>query len=484
MNILVVDVGTSSMRGVLYDNGGKPLVIRRVRYKSRARGNGTVEQPASDWTKALVSLCRQAAAGEHPVDALALTSQRSSLIPVDREGRPLRDAVMWQDTRSASVVEALQNEAEFIFRRTGARLNTVFSGTKMAWYRQQEPENYRKTRKLCTIADYLTWFMTGSFVTDASYGSRSLLMDLRTHTWDPELLALFGVEEEKLCRLIEPGGISGKLSEAFAGMTGLKAGIPLVSAGGDQQCGAVGQGLLKKGSQTATFGTGAFLLQYADAVPENLGSDVICGVHAIPGAYVLEASMLTCSALYEWARRILYPGEGMGKMNQETAAAPVGANGVMVLPYFQGRGTPDWNSGARGAFLGLSLSSTRGDMARAVLEAIAMEARSSMEVLAGYGGETDRVLIGGGFTKQPVFPQLLADVSGKTVLRETGLAEETARGAWIVAAVALGIAGDYDAAYAAAEKNPFLSYAPVPEHTAQYRVLRESMNRRYAADKL
>lgn len=488
MNILVIDVGTSSIRGVLYDGQGRRLFCYQIACQVRFTGNVLAEQDASDWSDAIVEIGKETVrycvgAGIN-CDALALTSQRSSVIPVDREGTALRPAVMWQDKRNQEIVEEFRPVEDMLHELTGARINTVFSGTKMTWVRRSEPEVYRKTYKFCTIADFITHEITGEYRTDHTYGSRSLLMNVRSRQWDERLLETFEVEREKLCELAEPGTVIGNVTEEFAEKTGLRAGIPLVSAGGDQQCAAVGHGVTGPGSLEITTGTGAFMLGYSEEVPGTLKNNVICGAHAIPGRYVLESSMLTCAALYNWTRKILFADSGdvenFEEINRAVEESPAGANGCLVLPYFQGRGTPDWNAAAAGCFANLSLGTTRGDMARAALEAIALEVKNNLDILEGYVGNIGRVYVGGGLTKFPAFNRMQADVCQKELIRNAANAEQTALGAWAVAAVALKLYPSYDDALKRASVGDRSeTFAPDPKNGALYREKQEKMNALY-----
>lgn len=438
-----------------------------------------VEQDPASWADAATEICR-AIAGQASVDALTLTSQRSSVIAVDERGRALAPAIMWQDTRNADIAHELSAHTSLIYQRAGARPNTVYSGPKMAWIRRYEPALYQRAYKLCTIADFLCAHMTGELVTDTTYASRSLLMDLATGQWDAELLALMNIDEGKLCPIVDPGSVVGAVSASFADATGLAAGIPLVSAGGDQQCGALGQGVVGSGRIAATFGTGAFLLEQTDELPHDLQGQLIYGAHALPGTFTLESSMLTCAALYDWCCRLLFP-EGLARMNAEVAESPLGAGGVYVLPFFQGRGTPDWNSAARGSFAGLSLATTRGDIARAVLESIALEAANHVELLEREGGKAAAICIGGGLTNQPIFPQMLADATGRQTLRERDETEGTARGAWMSAAVTLGLVRNFEEAFSvAASESTYEPCDPDPANVARYREMRKRMNEHYA----
>lgn len=467
------------MRGILFDEQGNRLYSHQIKYEVSALDHMRVEQDPASWLRALTGICRKIR-WEHRVDALVLTSQRSSVIPVDEQGEPLRPAIMWQDTRNTELVSELSAHEDLIYAKAGARPNTVYAGPKMMWLRRNEPQIYQEAYKLCTIADYLTAHMTGQFVTDATYGSRSLLMNLETGQWDLELLDLMEVDKEKLCTIVDPGSISGTICKSFASRSDLREGTPVVSAGGDQQCGALGQGVVGSGRIAATFGTGAFLLEQVRCLPEERRGALIYGAHALPGAYTLESSMLTCGALYDWCCRTLFP-EGLEAMNREVETSQRGCSGVSMLPFFQGRGTPDWNSSARGMLAGLSLYTTRGDIARAALEAIAMEAANHVDLLEQQGGQAAAICVGGGLTNQPLFPQMLADASGRQVLRERGTFESTARGAWMSAAVTLGIVQDYEEAFAvAARASVFDPYHPDAEVHAYFQDQRERMNDLYA----
>lgn len=475
MNVLVIDVGTSSMRGILYNEKGQVLHVHQIQYDVHYISETEAEQDPADWKRALFSIGAHVAdfAREQKltVDALSLTSQRSSVIPVDREGNPLRPAIMWLDKRNASICQELKDREEFIVSRTGARINAVFSGSKMTWIRRNEPEIYAKAYKLLTIADYLAWLMTGEFRTDHTYGSRSSLMNIRTREWDPELLQIYEIDREKLCDLIYPGDVQGYTTKSFAELTGLPQGIPLISAGGDQQCAALGMGVVEDGDMELTTGTGAFLLAYCDQVPEDLKADVICGAHAAKGKYVLESSMLSCSSLYDWFKRQFYEeGKDYSSINGEVEASQAGAGGCIALPYFQGRGTPDFNMQATGSFLNLTLNTTRQDMARAVLEAIACEAKNNIQVLEHYAGEARQLFISGGLTNFEAFDQMQADTYQKVLIKSEN-SEQTSLGGLISALVTLGVYDSYQTALKAVkadektrEYRPNLELAEVYEH--------------------
>lgn len=483
MHILTVDVGTSSMRGIVFTREGRALFSGQRAYQPLYLQNGWVEQEPADWESALFALLSQAAeaagAGGWGLDAIALTSQRSSIIPVDKDMRPLCNAIMWQDKRVEPLCRELERENNWVFKRCGSRVNPVFSGTKMAWLRRERPDLYKKAYKLLAVPDYLLWLLTGRLATDHTYGSRSLLMNLRTRQWDRDLLALFGVGEEKLCPLIEPGSVCGILTKEAAARTGLSQGLPVVTVGGDQQCGAIGQGVAKAGAVSITAGTGGYLVAGAEKIPESLRDDVLCNCAAIPGQYILESSVLTCCSAFDWFRREFYgPDATPAQLDKEAEESPAGAGGCTCLPYFQGRSTPDWNTAATALFQNVTLSTRRQDMLRALLEGIALELARGVEVMEGYA-PIGEITINGGLTNSRPFNQMLSDACGLPLLRR-GRADATARGALMVAACALGAYGSVGEACAAVSRNdPAQAYTPRKENREAYRLLREQSDRLY-----
>ncbi|MDC7286375.1 FGGY family carbohydrate kinase [Blautia schinkii] len=482
MNILVIDAGTSSMRGILFSEEGKQLSVSQKFYRVTYLPQGWAEQNPDDWSMALRGILketgRMAEAKGYSIDALALTAQRSSVIPMDGLLNPLANAVMWQDKRTEEICRRLEKENGTIFPKAGARVNPVFSGSKMTWFRENQPEIYGNTWKFLVVADYLLYLLTNEVGTDLTYGSRSLLMNLEKGEWDEELLELFRVNKEKLCPLVEPGSVFGALTEEMAELLGCRKGIPVITAGGDQQCGAIGQGVVKEGILSVTAGTGGFLIVSAKEVPQNLQQNVICNAASLKGQYILEFGILTCCSAFDWFCRSFYDGWSYEAINAEVERSPAGANGCMVLPYFQGRSTPDWNRNARGMFANISLDIRRCDMLRALLESICYEFGNGIEILERYVEVSD-IYINGGLTNSEPFNEIQADVYHRKIIR-MGSSDATARGALIVALNTLGIYPSEESAFTALNKGREQKvYLPDESRSGMYQQKRCSMNSWY-----
>ncbi len=482
MNILVIDVGTSSMRGILLSHDGEELAGKQCFYKSSYGQNGRVEQAPSDWEQALYEIVKELSAKAREqgwdIECISLTAQRSSVIPVDAHMHPLQNAIMWQDKRANEICARLEPENEKIVSLCGSRANPVFSGGKMSWIKKHCPEIYRNTSKFMVIPDYLIYRMTGNVCTDHTYGSRSLLMNLRTCEWEPELLRLFDIEKEKLCPLVEPGSICGVTCGEFSKITGCREGIPVVTAGGDQQCGAVGQGVVKKGILSITAGTGGYLEAASEGVPDHLQPDIVCNVSSVKGQYILEASVLTCCSAFDWFRKEFCGEADYEKINKDLAQVPPGANGCLCIPCFQGRSTPDWNNEAKGMFANVTLATTKQDMLRSILEGISYELANGMDSIKKYL-EISAIYANGGLTESPVFNEILCNVCGTKITRR-GKADATARGALMIAASALGIYDSVEHAFdAISRKDRTKEYCPSREIAEVYGKCREEMNQTY-----
>lgn len=453
MNLLIVDIGTSSMRGILYEKSGKKLFVSQIKYQPYYGNGGMVTQDAADWSNALFRIACEVSGWAKEagvsVDALAVTSQRSSIIPVDKQGNALMDAIMWQDTRNARICEEFKKYNDVLLEKTGALVNTVFSGSKMTWIREYAPDIYKQTYKFLNIPEYVIHLITGEFHSDVTYASRSGLMNLRERRWDEEILKLYHIEEAYLCQLFEPGDVVGKVSPEFAKETGLRSGIPVISSGGDQQCASIAQGAYKEGNLSIVVGTGGFLTVASDKLPERLSKDVICNCSAVRGKYMVEANVLTCCSAFDWFCRNFY-GRGencevdYGEVNRELELTK-DLSPVLALPYFSGRSTPEWNPDATAVFSNVTLTTGKREMLKAVVEGIFLEINNNIDSLRRYVA-LERGFISGGLTNSAVMNQLQADVYGILLYRKEDC-ETTALGAFMTAGCGLGLFADMEEAY-------------------------------------
>ncbi|TBW40118.1 carbohydrate kinase [Siculibacillus lacustris] len=488
-NILVIDVGTSSLKAILYTRAGHLLFSASRPYDSEfGRKPSYVEQDPETWKSALLESLHDI--GAHvtvkglTIEAVAITSQRASVIPIDIDGQPLHKALMWQDKRSIAQCEALlaQFSLEALYRRTGLRANPYFSAPKMMWLKEFRPQIYEKSHKLIGVQDYVVYLMTGRFVTDHSQACRTMLMNIATFEWDEELLAASGIDRALLPDLVPPGSEIGGLTEDFAALTGLRAGTPVILGGGDQQCAALALNVLADGDAEANTGTGSFVIAYSDQPRFHDECRTLCSAGAIPGTWIVEAGIFTTGLVHRWFMEQFYSdgNKNYELMNAEAAAAPVGAKGILLVPHFEGSAAPYWNPLARGIFFNLSMASTRADMARAVVEGIAFEIASDLALLEGLGVPINAVRVAGGLTCLDSFNQIQADSFGKIVQRYDNN-EASSLGALMSAAVTLGLYPDYHTAFRTILDRDPQQYLPIEGHHRKYRRMIERKDTLYSA---
>lgn len=447
MIFLVVDTGSSSMRTTLLDENGRKLFSSAREYHMVREEDGKCEIDAEVYNSSLTDLTKAAvgfASKNHiQIDCMAFTSQRSSVLTVDERCKPLGPIMMWQDARCAGICEdVLRETGREVYEISGMRLTQVSSAPKMKYLKQIRPEQYEKAYKLIGIHDYLLYQATNIFATDSSLASRTCLMDIQKLSWSSRLCEIFSVDKDKLCKIHAPGDIVGYTTEDFAKKTGITAGIPVITAGGDQQSSVLGQGIIAPGEIGITIGTGAYVTAASDKPifdPEmcaNLSAAVT------PGCWILEASTLSSGNVFRWFNEEFYdqPAKDISyeDIDRDIEMTEPGANGLIALPYLSGKGFPDWDPYASGVFFNLSAGTSKADMSRALLEGIAFDVEECFARLKEMTGKSDRIIICGGLSKFPAFIQMLADILGETVIKAS-IAETTVHGALIQAAVAMGI---------------------------------------------
>lgn len=474
MGILVVDTGSSSMRGILFDKAGQMRFTEQRKYCMDTSADGVAEYDPAVFQVCLTGICaacaqRAADCGEE-LEAISFTSQRSSILPLGADGTPLDRIMTWYDKRSAHICgEIRSNWGEEIYAIAGMLPTPVLSAPKMTWLRRNKPEVYHAAHKIVGIHDYLIYLCTGNLVTDVTLASRTNLMDARTLTWSDRLLEIFEVDRDKLAPLLPACSVAGRTTMAFESLTGVPAGTPVVSGGGDQQCSVLGQGLSRPGAVGITCGSGAYLAVLTDRPVFDPDMRVNLNAAVTPGHWILEASTFSTGTVQDWFIRTFYGGD-LDRMYAELAESLPGAGGVLMLPDLAGKGCPDWDDYAHGTFYNLGFSTTRGDCARAMLEGLAAEIAECHGVLRQLVPTLEEVSITGGLSKASIFNQIIADMIDFLV-KKCNNEETTAMGAYLAAVVALGIFATPEEAYSVlfGSQKEGERYIPIPENTAVYR---------------
>lgn len=444
--ILVLDAGTTSTRAMLFSPDGALKGVTQQELTQHYPQPGWVEHDASEiWERTLA--CARAvidqAGGAANVAAIGITNQRETVVAWDKAtGEPLHRALVWQDRRTADFCATLRDGGHepVVQASTGLLLDPYFSGTKMRWLVQNVPAVSEAAGAgrlaLGTVESWLTWKLSGgAHVTDASNASRTLLLPLAGATWDAGLCDLFGVPIGALPEVVDNAGRFAATSRDLFG-----AAIPIAGLVGDQQSATIGQGCLSPGETKATYGTGAFVLaNMGRAVPRSghrLLGTVLC---QLGGArtYALEGSVFVAGSLVQWLRDSL----GIIAAASETeglARSVPDSGGVTIVPALSGLGAPHWRPDARAVITGMSFSTTRAHLARAALEAMAMQTADLAAAFAADGAGWTSLRIDGGMSANDWMAQDLADVLRVPVERPA-FVETTALGAAMLAGVGAGL---------------------------------------------
>jgi glycerol kinase len=454
--LLALDQGTTSSRAIVFDRAGQALASAQQELRQIYPQPGWVEHdPREIWRSQLDCARRalaQAGIGAAQLAALGLTNQRETTVLWERaSGTPLGNAIVWQDRRTAGACAALRARGleDEIRQRTGLMLDPYFSATKIAWLLDHHPGARARAERgelACgTIDAWLVHCLSGGalHVTDVSNAARTQLLNLQTLDWDERLLELFGVPRAMLPRVVDSSGVLGATDAPLLG-----AAVPIAGIAGDQQAATFGQACFAPGSAKNTYGTGCFLLLQAGATPPQPGPGLLAtvgwrlGGPAPQVSYLVEGSVFVGGAVVQWLR------DGLGLIGTaaevETLAAQVPDNGgVFLVPAFAGLGAPYWDPAARGALLGLTGGSSRAHVARAALEAIALQSTELIEAMQAGGRPLRELRVDGGAARNNLLLQLQADILGLPVVRPQ-CTETTALGAAFLAGLAVGTWADCD----------------------------------------
>ena len=407
MAVLSIDQGTSGTKAIVVDDGGDVVALAEVEVRPRYLEGGGVEQDPAALLESVLAAGREAvaravAAGVR-IDAVALANQGETVLawnPVT--GEPLSQAIVWQDRRSEPLcaeVAALGDAADLIARRTGLVLDPYFSAPKMAWLRR----NVTRDGVVTTTDTWLVHRLTGEFVTDVTTASRSLLLDLDSRQWAPDLAALFGLGDEPLPRLVD-------CDEVVGTTTAFGADLPVAGLVVDQQAALLAERCLALGDAKCTYGTGAFLLANAGAAPVRSAAGLTASVawSTREGApYCLDGQVYTAASAIRWISDLGL----IGSARELDSAASPDSDGVLFVPALAGLAAPWWRPEARAVLAGMTLSTDAGAIVRAVVEGIAAQVAALASVFAtDLGRPLTSLRVDGGLTASRALMQAQADL--------------------------------------------------------------------------
>ena len=440
MLVVGIDLGTQSCKAYVCDDGLRVRGSGAAPITTVHPRPGEAEQDPRAWERALApaigSALAAAGATAHDIAAIAVVGQLDGCVAVDDTGAPLHPALIWQDRRA--VAEAARVDARELFAITGQVADAAHLAPKAVWLRARVPAVQRFHQPV----SYLVERLTGVAVMDPALASTTMLAALATGMWSPRLLAAFAIDARALPAIRPATAIAAGLTRAGARLTGLRAGTPVAVGTGDDFATALGAGLAGPGGPVlASIGTAEVVAALAPTAVLDRATEPMVETHAFPaGAYIVENPGWLAGGAIRWATALLRLASD-ADLDALAAAAPPGADGVTFLPALGGAMTPVWRPHARGTLHGLAASHGPPHVARAVLEGLAFACRDVVDRLAELGLPTDQVLVTGGGSRSVTWTQLRADALGRPHAFTT-IADTSALGAAMIAAVAAGLAPD------------------------------------------
>ncbi len=424
---LGIDIGTYSSKGVLVKETGEVVASRTVEHPLEMPHPGWAEHDAettwwNDFLEIVSALLQSSSISPPQIAAAGFSAISSAVLPIDRDGHPLRKAILYGiDTRATKEIADLQQiiDGDTKLRKSGVRLSSQSASPKVLWIRRNEPEVWSKTHLVVNGSGFLLYRLTGETAIDI-YDAVSFtpFVDFENGCYTADM-SKYVAPLERLPRLTWTCEIAGKINSDGARLSGLAEGTPIITGTADAAAEAISAGLTDLGDMMVMYGSSIFFIL---RTPQVYNTPFFWGAHFLePGTYVLAGGMATSGSLTRWFRDQFAPlevqAEKAGDMNAYAALArlasgsPIGGNGLVVLPYFAGERTPLLDPDAKGVVFGLDLRHTRGDIYRAMLESVGFGIRHNIDKMREEGAHPKRILAVGGGTYNPLWMQIVSDIA-------------------------------------------------------------------------
>ncbi len=482
-HLIAYDFGTGGIKASLYRADGQALCFTFEAYPTHYPHVGWHEQKPADWWNAICistqKLLAQSPVSADDIQALAISGHSLGVVPLDETDQLLRESVpIWSDMRAHDEAEAFLSgygRDRWYLKTGNGFTESMYSAFKLMWYQNHEPEMFSRIACVLGTKDYINFLLTGAKATDHSYASGSGFYDLKARAFDHDLMAQMKLPAEIFPPILESTDIVGTLTEQASRAIGLPAGIEVACGGVDNSCMALGARGIAEGRVYTSLGSSSWIAVTSSEPVLDAQMSPFVFAHIIPGMYASATSIFAAGSSFQWVRNELCKdilqneSKPYDKMNELAAASPVGAHKLLFNPSLAGGAGADKTPNVRGAFVGLDLKHTQGDLIRASMEGIAFALRIALDNLKKMTALTNEMLFVGGGTNSPLWMQIFADIYGMDILRTNIGQDAGSLGAAAIAAVGCGMWQDFsriDDIHELASKN-----APDPQNKAKYDLL-------------
>jgi sugar (pentulose or hexulose) kinase len=479
--VIGIDSSTTATKAIAWNRTGAPLAEGRAAIPLAQPRPRYFEQDPEDWWHSTSLALSELTTKVDParIAGVAISNQRETFGLFGEHGEPIRPAIVWLDERAMDQMQRFGASfgAEKIHAISGKPVDITPCVYRMVWLRENEPHFLDRAAYIAEVHGYLCFRLTGRWTTSIASADPLGVLDMERLAWSQEILAAAEIPFDMMLPMVRPGALIGTVTEAAAQATGLLADTPVFAAGGDGQCAGTGVDVLQAGRAYINLGTAVVSGHYSERYVFDRAFRTETAV--ADRGYIVETCLRSGTFLLDWLTRELLgmdperERELLTALEAEAAASPVGANGIMLVPYWEGCMTPHWDASARGVIAGLSGSTRRGDLYRALLEGVVLEqALASKRLQVGCAQTIDHYVAVGGGTASNLWMQILADATGVAVHRSTSK-EASSLGAAIAAAKGCGWFRSFKEASAAMAGHIDRSFEPRPHEQAAYAELGE-----------
>lgn len=419
MYYIGLDLGTTGCKCIVFDENGKMSGSSYLEYPLILVSDTEIEQDANLWRelciRAIDSALIEGNIDRTRVRAISVSSQGISVVPVDKNNTPLYNAISWLDKRAQSEAGYISEciDEEEIFKITGKRPSANYTAAKILWFKNNLPEIYEKTYKFLMPHDFITaCFTNGSFITDYTMASGTMLFDITKFCWSEKIAESIGIELEKLPTILPSGSFAGYISEHVSKLLSLPQSVIIGVGGQDQKVAALGAGIDSK-TATLSLGTAGAIEFMCDFPVFDQDRRLPCFSYLKKNQWVLEGVVSTCGAGLKWLKSTIFSDCSYCEIDNLASTSPLGSSGVRFTPHFAGASSPHWQSNCKAAISGITLSTTKADISRSILEGVAFEIRENIEVFRKLSNnEISAFKVFGGGTGSDIWNQIIADITG------------------------------------------------------------------------